>query len=94
MDYAPNVYSADPAFPVLADSLLQQAESRTEASAPLSYDTTHNSDWSLHEDWKKGIQSTREVIFRCGVVLGFSRLRMRSRESNEYIGQVRITPRN
>jgi hypothetical protein len=91
----PNVYSADPAFPVLADSLLRQSESRTEEPA-LSYNKTPNSNtnWSLEEDWIKGIQPIKEAIFRCGVVLGFSRLRMRSRESDEYIGQVRLPPRN
>jgi hypothetical protein len=93
MASAQNIYSADPAFPVLADSLLRQSESKTEESA-LPHDTTHNSDWGLNEDWKKGIQPAREAVFRCGVVLGFSRLRTRSRESDEYIGQVRLTARS
>jgi hypothetical protein len=93
MACAQNVYSAEPAFPVLADSLLRQPDSRPEGSA-LSYDTTHPSNWSLKEDWTTGIQTTRESVFRCGTVLGFSRLRTRSRESDEYIGQVRMTPRN
>jgi hypothetical protein len=85
MASAPNIYSAEPAFPVLADSLLRQTES-TENAAPHSNDTKN--DWNLKNDWKQGIQSSDEAVFRCGVVLGFSRLRMRSSESNEYIGQV------
>lgn len=91
MASSPNVYSANPAFPVLADSLLPKSKSRTEEST-LSHATTQKSDWSLSKDWKKGIQQSQEAIFRCGVVLGFSRLRMRSSESNEYVSQVRIAP--
>ncbi|KGO69380.1 hypothetical protein PITC_065160 [Penicillium italicum] len=86
MASTPNVYSAQPAFPVLADSLLRQSES-TENAAP-SNETTEKNDWNLKNDWKHGIQSSKDAVFRCGVVLGFSRLRMKSNESNEYIGQV------
>ncbi|KAI3177014.1 hypothetical protein DTO027I6_1915 [Penicillium roqueforti] len=82
-----DVYSAEPAFPVLADSLLRPPES-TESEAPPSNETTAKSDWNLKNDWKQGIQSSKEGVFRCGVVLGFSRLRMRSSESNEYIGEI------
>ncbi|CAG8887948.1 unnamed protein product [Penicillium egyptiacum] len=96
MASAPNAYSAEPAFPVLADSLLRQPESKENAAAPSnetnaaapSNGTTAKKDWNLKNDWKQGIQSSKEAVFRCGVVLGFSRLRMRSNESNEYIGQI------
>ncbi|KAJ6138491.1 hypothetical protein N7471_004977 [Penicillium samsonianum] len=87
MASAQNVYSAEPAFPVLADSLLRQSELTENAAAPSNERTAKN-DWNLKTDWKKGIQSSKEAVFRCGVVLGFSRLRMRSNESNEYIGQI------
>ncbi|KXG48772.1 uncharacterized protein PGRI_026420 [Penicillium griseofulvum] len=85
MASAPNVYSAEPAFPVLADSLLRRASTENTA---LSNEKTAKNDWNLKNDWKEGIQSSKESVFRCGVVLGFSRLRMRSNESNEYIGQI------
>ncbi|KAK4871329.1 hypothetical protein LT330_000566 [Penicillium expansum] len=58
-----------------------------ENTAP-SNKTTAKTDWNLKNDWKHGIQSSEAAVFRCGVVLGLSRLRMRSNESNEYIGQV------
>ncbi|KAF4760408.1 hypothetical protein HAV15_005626 [Penicillium sp. str.  len=87
MAIAPNIYSAEPAFPVLADSLLRRSES-TENAAPPSDETAAKNDWNLKNDWKQGIQSSKEAVFRCGVVLGFSRLRMRSNESYEYIGQI------
>ncbi|CAI7580281.1 unnamed protein product [Penicillium glandicola] len=86
MANAPNVYSAEPAFPVLADSLLRQSDS-TENPAS-SNEITAKNDWNLKNDWKRGIQCSNEAVFRCGVVLGFSRLRTRSNESNEYIGQI------
>ncbi|KAJ5960466.1 uncharacterized protein N7479_007616 [Penicillium vulpinum] len=82
-----NVYSAEPALPVLADSLLRPS-GPTENTAPRSNQTTAKNDWNLKNDWKQGIQSSQEAVFRCGVILGFSRLRMRSSESNEYIGQI------
>ncbi|OQE47509.1 hypothetical protein PENCOP_c001G01625 [Penicillium coprophilum] len=85
MTSAPNVYSAEPAFPILADSLLQPDLS--ENAAP-SNETTTKDDWNLKNDWKKGIRSSKKAVFRCGAVLGFSRLQMRSNESNEYIGQI------
>jgi hypothetical protein len=43
-DRAPNIYSAEPAFPVLADSLLRQTES-TEDAAPHSNDTKNHWSW-------------------------------------------------
>lgn len=89
MASTPNVYSSEPVFPVLADSLLLQSES-TAKSAPPN-ETTTRSNWSLEQDWKQGIQVSKDALFRCGIVLGFSRLRMRSKESNEYIGQVLLT---
>lgn len=87
MASAPNIYSAEPALPVLADSLLRRSES-TENAAPPTNQTTAKNDWNLKDYWKQGIQSSKEAVFRCGVVLGFSRMRMRSNESYEYIGQV------
>ncbi|KAJ5514060.1 hypothetical protein N7463_003612 [Penicillium fimorum] len=86
MASAPNIYSAEPAFPILADSLLQP-ESTENAAAP-SNETTAKNNWNLKNDWKQGIQSSKEAVFRAGVVLGFSRLQMKSNESNEYIGQI------
>ncbi|KAJ5835067.1 hypothetical protein N7447_001093 [Penicillium robsamsonii] len=85
MASAPNVYSAEPAFPILADSLLRPES--TENAAP-SNETTAKNNWNLKNDWKQGIQSSEEAVFRGGVVLGFSRLQMKSSESNEYIGQI------
>lgn len=91
MSSAPSVYSAQPAVPILANTLLRESEPTGTAD---SHDTEPSSDWNLKEDWLRGIQSSKEAIFRNGVVLGFSRLRMRSMESNDYITQVSLTPRN
>jgi hypothetical protein len=89
MSSTPNVYSAEPALPVLADSLLRQSSSSTNDPTPQSNTLAANSDWNLKDDWKKGIQRDNKSVFRCGAVLGFSRLRGRSDETHEYIGEVR-----
>lgn len=90
MSSASNIYSADPALPVLADGLLRQPK-------PTETDTTsHNPkpryNWDLKDDWLRGVRSSKQAVFRSGVVLGFSRLQGRSNESNEYIAQVSLTP--
>lgn len=84
MAAAPNVYSAEPAYPILASSLLTQSESGTTNTARFEKDPNA---WSLKEDWELGIQ-TSTGIFRCGAVIGFSRLRNRSKNNDEYIAQV------
>ncbi|KAJ5551076.1 hypothetical protein N7461_005774 [Penicillium sp. DV-2018c] len=76
-----------PAFPILADSLLPPPIP-PENAASSSSKTASKDNWSLENDWVQGIQSSKKSIFRCGVVIGFSRLRTRSKESNEYIAQV------
>ncbi|KAJ5577578.1 uncharacterized protein N7459_006542 [Penicillium hispanicum] len=85
MAAAPNIYTAEPAYPVLAHSLLAQREPRR----PV-YDTAIIDDWNLQHDWDAGIQSSQTTLFHCGSVIGFSRLRTRSNDSDEYVGQVSI----
>ena len=89
MASAPSVYAAEPAYPVLAHSLLTRPEPKVaEAGDPLSeVDNSH--DWNLKNDWDTGIQADNSGIFRCGAVIGFSRLRSRSKDTDDYIGQVR-----
>ena len=86
MASASNIYAADPAFPTLAHTLLTDTDSKVEDAEHASSDAV-NDDWNLQEDWNAGIQS-KSKIFRSGTVIGFSRLRMNSHDSNEYIGQV------
>ncbi|KAJ5293842.1 hypothetical protein N7508_008663 [Penicillium antarcticum] len=83
-----SVYAAEPALPVLADSLLHQSESSTKEPAPQANIPAANNDWNLRDDWKRGIQKDNKSVFRCGTVLGFSRLRGRSDETHEYIGEI------
>lgn len=87
MATAPNVYSAEPAHPVLASSLLTQPKPRTNDTTRSVHETTEIDDWNLKDDWDAGIQSSAGT-FRCGTVIGFSRLRNRSKENDEYIAQV------
>lgn len=89
MATAPNVYTAEPASPVLAHSLLTPG-SRTLDPGHTNSDTSNHTDWNLKEDWDTGIRSSDTGIFRCGTIIGFSRLRNRSKENDEYIGQVGV----
>ncbi|KAJ5326901.1 hypothetical protein MYU51_001465 [Penicillium brevicompactum] len=86
MSSAVNIYSADPAFPVLADGLLGQ--SKPAENDTTSHNPTSRNNWSLKDDWLSGLKSSNRAVFRSGAVLGFSRLQGRSNESNEYIAQI------
>lgn len=85
----PSVYAAEPAYPVLAHSLLTKPESRTTDTGDSMDEAVQNHDWNLKDDWETGIQANNSGVFRCGAVIGFSRLRSRSKDTDEYIGQVR-----
>ena len=85
MAAAPNVYTAEPAHPVLAYSLLTQQGHRRPG-----HDTAEANAWKLQNDWESGIQTSGSSVFRCGSVVGFSRLRTRINDNGEYVGQVRI----
>ncbi|KAJ6115507.1 hypothetical protein N7523_005924 [Penicillium sp. IBT 18751x] len=86
MANARNAYSAEPAHPVLASSLLAQSRlGRTQTTRSIQ--DTETTDWNLKKDWDIGIQASTS-IFRCGAVIGFSRLRARNKDNDEYIAQV------
>lgn len=85
---APSIYSAEPAHPVLAHSLLARQERRRP-----DHDTTNTHAWNLQNDWDAGIQAFGNSVFHCGSVIGFSRLRTKDNDSGEYVGQVRIKAR-
>lgn len=88
MASAPSVYTAEPAYPILAHSLLTKPEAKITATRNPVHDAGQNDDWNLKDDWVTGIQASNSAIFRCGAVIGFSRLRSRSKDTDEYIGQV------
>ncbi|OOQ87889.1 hypothetical protein PEBR_15061 [Penicillium brasilianum] len=91
MASAPSIYTAEPAYPILAHSLLTtltKPESKiTDEQNPIN-EAEQNHDWNLKDDWVTGIQASNSAIFRCGAVIGFSRLRSRSKDTDEYIGQI------
>lgn len=91
MTTASNVYTDEPAYPVLAHTLLTP-ESKNQLQGHTQLDTSNQNDWNLKEDWDAGIRSSGTGIFRCGTVIGFSRLRNRSKENDEYVGQVGMLP--
>jgi hypothetical protein len=89
MASAPSIHAAEPACPVLAQSLLTKPECRATYTEEPSYEAEQNQGSNLKDDWDTGIQPNNSRIFRCGAVIGFSRLRSRSRDTDEYIGQVK-----
>ncbi|CAL5870307.1 uncharacterized protein PFLUO_LOCUS4542 [Penicillium psychrofluorescens] len=74
-----NVYSAEPALPILADTLL--------SPSPTPNPSRPNNTWSLQHDLENGIHPNSSV-FRPGAIIGFSRIRAKSPENDEYIGQI------
>lgn len=98
MSSSTNFYSSEPAFPVLAYSLLSQSMPRTgnqvlqmEPASKLSEaDGNRSCSWDLKRDLKKGFQCSMDTVFRCGAVVGLSSLRERvRRDDGESVGQVR-----
>ncbi|KAJ5103409.1 hypothetical protein N7532_003938 [Penicillium argentinense] len=87
MTTVPNVYSAEPAFPILAHSLLTQSGESRITDGPF-HDHADGSDWNLANEWNIGIRSTKSAVLQYGTVIGFSRLRTRSKDNDEYIGQI------
>lgn len=90
MSSARNVYSAEPALPILAHSLLSQAvpepgnqslQAGTEPTSPqvtgIPLDT-----WNLKHDIHRGIRSSGSTVFQCGRVIGFSRLRKKGEDDD------------
>ncbi|KAJ5918431.1 hypothetical protein N7466_010423 [Penicillium verhagenii] len=80
-----NIYSAEPAHPVLAHSLLSEPRPTT-IDQPIHGPTTN--DWDLKDDWTTGLGVSKDGVFRSGTIIGFSRLRNRSSDSDEYVGQL------
>ncbi|KAJ5609113.1 hypothetical protein N7528_009680 [Penicillium herquei] len=86
MNSSSSIYAAEPAHPILAHSLLGHPTPRVINPEHSVQESTKN-DWKLDEDWNKGIQLLDSGVFRCGSVIGFSRLRARSgdTETNTFI---------
>lgn len=82
-----NVYAVEPALPVLAHSLLDQTSRSSNKEQPTGELKT-DSTWNLQEDWSEGIQASGSRIFRYGTVIGFSRLRTRANNNDEYVAEV------
>ncbi|OJJ51680.1 hypothetical protein ASPZODRAFT_448052 [Penicilliopsis zonata CBS 506.65] len=81
-----DVYSAEPALPRLATSFLSRPE--TEDSSLKSRDDP-SQRWNLRRDMEAGIQRGANGVFKCGTVIGFSKLRGKIRDDDfECVGEV------
>lgn len=89
MSSSGNAYAAEPAFPILAHTLLS---SRTTTSMiPEQPDEPDQSAiWNLRKDIEEAFEGPSSV-FRYGRVIGFSKLKNRAQEEDDhdFIGQVR-----
>jgi hypothetical protein len=94
-----NVYSAEPAFPALAYSLLSQSASepagrdlQSESEpAPSQDEAAASGAWNLKHDIDRGVLSSRHTVFRCGKVTGFSKPRKKSDDDDtQCVTRVRL----
>lgn len=87
-------YFSNPAFPILAHSLLTEPECGNENGPDRSVapgeSRSQPSAWSLQDDINSAFQSPPSGIFRNGTVIGISTLRSQQRNGNdgEFTGQV------
>ena len=79
-------YASEPAPPILAHSLLSQP-------VEDSINTHHPNTWNLEAAIEEGLQCPSSgSLFRCGAVIGFSKLRKNGRDEDqdhESVGQVK-----
>ncbi|KAJ9191509.1 hypothetical protein DTO021D3_1990 [Paecilomyces variotii] len=94
-----NAYLAEPAFPILASSLISEpfpgeakrASGKVVNNASPRGDSHPSREWSLKHDIKNGIGSDKDSVFRCGTITGFSRLREGNADEDK--GRVGELPR-
>ncbi|PYH91841.1 hypothetical protein BO71DRAFT_401017 [Aspergillus ellipticus CBS 707.79] len=98
----PHAYTAEPAIPTLAHSLIPHSQTARETpwsaeSSQPSHPHYDTKSWNLKDEIEKGFQDG-SGIFQTGTVMGFSKLRnMNMNMNNENnqddvdIGQVCIT---
>ncbi|KAG2412109.1 hypothetical protein HFD88_009665 [Aspergillus terreus] len=73
-----NPYASEPAFPVLAHSLLPQ----THTSLTSEDNGEQTTAWDLRPDIDRGFHSPSTSVFRYGTIIGFSHLRSRNPSNN------------
>lgn len=81
MPGASDIYAAEPAFPVLAHSLLSQSVPQPGMQDPRSRPADGEA-WDLRCDINRGIQCSRHGLFNCGKIIGVSKLRMRGADDS------------
>lgn len=89
MQSAGNIYSAEPAVPILAHSLLTKPlepgnQDLQAVSEPASSkeEPAASDAWNLKYDIDRGIRTSGHTVFRCGKVVGFSRLREKGNDDD------------
>lgn len=91
MPSSTGVYRSEPAFPILAHSMLTPSfpSMSTGNQSQPSHDGANS--WNLRSYLEKGIECSTDSVVRTGTVIGLSRVRTRNRDDDsESIGQVRL----
>jgi hypothetical protein len=83
-----NIYSAKPAFPVLASSLLPSRQDRVQYQRKEDgeEDRGRQTTWDLMEHLEQGLDGNR--LFRTGITVGFSYLKECQAQCKERVGEV------
>lgn len=89
-----NAYASEPAFPLLAHSLLRhnvvtEGDQQSTESAPQDPSPPRR-EWDLEYDIRRGFEYPPTGVFRPGTVIGFSIIKNDSKEGDdhEHVGQV------
>ncbi|KAF4229290.1 hypothetical protein CNMCM8980_006351 [Aspergillus fumigatiaffinis] len=88
MSSSGNAYAAEPAYPILADSLLS-SRTMTSRISEQPDEPDQSAIWNLRKDIEEAFEGPSSV-FRCGRVIGFSKLKQRTQEDDDHdlIGQL------
>ncbi|GFF70943.1 hypothetical protein IFM62136_07962 [Aspergillus lentulus] len=88
MSSSGNAYAAEPAYPILAHTLLS-SHTTTSRIPEQPEESDQSSIWNLRKDIEEAFEGPSSV-FRCGRVIGFSKLKKRVQEDDDqdFIGQL------
>ncbi|GIK01629.1 hypothetical protein Aspvir_005667 [Aspergillus viridinutans] len=89
MSSSGNAYAAEPAFPILAHTLLSSHTTASTIPEQQPDEPDQSSIWNLRKDIDEAFEDPSSV-FRCGRVIGFSKLKKRAQEDDDHdlIGQL------
>jgi hypothetical protein len=82
MSSSDNAYAAEPAFPILAHTLLS-SHTTTPSISEQPDEPDQSFVWNLRNDIDEAFKGPSSV-FRCGRVIGISKLKRRAQEDDDH----------